>query len=210
MSKSIEKIGKTVDEAVSYALSELGLTKEYVEIEIIEEGSKGFLGIGSRSAKVLVKEKNIIQNRASRFLNSIFENMNLKVNIFFEESGSALKINLEGEDMGMLIGRRGETLDSLQYLISLVVNKGDSEFIRISLDTENYRKKREQTLINLAGKLSDRVLKYRRSITLEPMSANERRIIHATLQNNKMVNTYSVGDEPNRKVVIAFNNRNRA
>lgn len=207
MSRSVEKLGKNVEEAVKSALLELGLKKEQVDIQVIEEGNKGFLGIGLKEAKVLVVEKNIIKERATEFLNSVFSNMRLDANINFEEYDGSLKINIEGDNMGILIGRRGETLDALQYLVSLVVNKGDAEFVRVSIDTENYRKKREQTLIQLAKKLADRVMKYRRSITLETMSSNERRIIHATLQNNKMISTYSVGEEPNRKVVIAFNNR---
>ncbi len=207
MSRSVEKLGKNVEEAVKSALLELGLKKEQVDIQVIEEGNKGFLGIGLKEAKVIVVEKNIIKERATEFLNSVFSNMRLDANINFEEYDGSLKINIEGDNMGILIGRRGETLDALQYLVSLVVNKGDAEFVRVSIDTENYRKKREQTLIQLAKKLADRVMKYRRSITLETMSSNERRIIHATLQNNKMISTYSVGEEPNRKVVIAFNNR---
>ena len=211
MKRSIEKMGKSVKEAVSDALKELALTENDVDIKVVDEGSKGFFGfIGAKDAKVIVTEKDSGKTRAEAFLQDVFEKMKLSVNIQFEQKGNYLNITLEGDDMGILIGRRGETLDSLQYLTSLAVNKGDLNYLRISIDTENYRKKREDTLKRLAKKLSDRVLKYRRSITLEPMNPYERRIIHATLQNNKMVTTYSVGDEPNRKVVIAMNNRNRA
>jgi spoIIIJ-associated protein len=136
--------------------------------------------------------------------------MNLSVKMQFKEKNNSLNILLEGDTMGILIGRRGETLDSLQYLTRLVVNKGDKEYIRVFIDTENYRKKREETLVRLAKKLADRVLKYRRSITLEPMNPYERRIIHSTLQHNSMITTYSVGEEPNRKVVIALNNRRKS
>ncbi|WHH57252.1 RNA-binding cell elongation regulator Jag/EloR [Petroclostridium sp. X23] len=210
MRKSVEKSGKTVEEAINLALEELGLEREKAEIQIIDEGAKGLFGIiGSKVAKVVVTEKDTAQSRAKEFLENVFEKMNLKVTIHFLEKESSLKIILEGDDMGILIGRRGETLDSLQYLTSLVVNRGDHEYIRVSMDTENYRKKREETLIRLAKRLADRVLKYRRSITLEPMNPYERRIIHSTLQNNKMVTTYSVGDEPNRKVVIALNSRKK-
>lgn len=211
MRKSLEKTGKTVGEAIEAALFELKLSREQVDVQVLEEGSKGLFGlIGSKDARVLIIPKETVQDRASDFLNNVFEKMNLEVHIDFVEKGNLLNINLSGPDMGILIGRRGETLDSLQYLTSLVVNKGDEEYIRVSMDTENYRKKREETLIRLAKKLADRVLKYRRSITLEPMNPYERRIIHSTLQNNKMVTTYSVGDEPNRKVVIAVNNRKKA
>ncbi|MGE4283124.1 MAG: RNA-binding cell elongation regulator Jag/EloR [Clostridia bacterium] len=210
MKKSIEKSGKTVEEAVNLALIELGLEYEQVEILVVEEGTKGLFGlIGSKVAKVVVTQKDTVQNRAKEFLEEVFNKMNLEVDISFEEKENSLKILLQGDDMGILIGRRGETLDSLQYLTSLVVNRGDSEYVRVSMDTENYRKKREETLIRLAKRLADRVLKYRRSITLEPMNPYERRIIHSTLQNNKMVATYSVGEEPNRKVVISINNRNK-
>ncbi len=211
MRNSIEKVGKTVEDAVSAALIELNLTKEQVEIQVIDEGSKGLFGIiGSKDARVVVTEKITAKHRAAEFLNEIFDKMALEVALDFAEKGNDLKINLSGDDMGILIGRRGETLDSLQYLTSLVINKGEEEYVKVSVDTENYRKKREETLIRLANKLADRVLKYRRNVTLEPMNPYERRIIHSTLQNNKMVTTYSVGEEPNRKVVIAINNRRRS
>ena len=210
MKRSIEKMGKSVKEAINEALKELALTEQEVEIEVVDEGSKGLFGfIGAKDAKVIVTEKESGKTRAQAFLNDVFEKMKLQVNMRFEQKGNYLNITLEGDDMGILIGRRGETLDSLQYLTSLAVNRGDLNYLRVSIDTENYRKKREETLKRLAKKLSDRVLKYRRSITLEPMNPYERRIIHATLQNNKMITTYSVGDDPNRKVVIAINNRNK-
>ena len=210
MRESIEKTGKTVEQAINAVLKDLNVEKDMVDVEIIDEGNKGLFGIiGSKLAKIIVTRKETAASRASEFLDNIFEKMNLDVKLVLEEKSNSLDINLEGNDMGILIGRRGETLDSLQYLISLVVNKGDREYVRVSLDTENYRKKREETLMKLAKRLADRVLKYRRSITLEPMNPYERRIIHSTLQNNKMVTTYSVGDEPNRKVVIAINNRKR-
>jgi spoIIIJ-associated protein len=211
MKRSVEKTGRNIEEAIEAALNELGLERDRVEIEIVDEGSKGLFGlIGSKLSKVIVTAKESGADRAQEFLMNVFEKMNLEVEIDMEETEKSLKINLSGSDMGILIGRRGETLDSLQYLTSLVVNKGDEEYIRVSLDTENYRKKREETLTRLAKKLADRVMKYRRSITLEPMNPYERRIIHSTLQNNKMVTTYSVGDEPNRKVVIAINNKKKA
>ncbi len=210
MRESVEKRGKTVEEAVNEALRELNVTKEQADIQIVEEGNKGFFGIiGKKEAVVVVTKKNIAQMRAKEFLGSVFNSMNLEVQTNFNEEGNSLNIDLVGDDMGILIGRRGETLDALQYLTSLVANKGDDEYMRVSIDTENYRKRREETLVRLAKKLADRVFKYRRSITLEPMNPYERRIIHSTLQNNKMVNTYSIGEEPNRKVVIALNNRKR-
>jgi spoIIIJ-associated protein len=207
MVRCVTKVGKSVDEAIESALLELQLSSDDIEIEIIEEGNKGFFGIGSKEAKVKVTEKNVEINRAKDFLSKIFNNMELDVNIECEKEANLLKISLSGDKMGILIGRRGETLDSLQYLTSLAVNKGEGNYVKVSIDTENYRKKREDTLIRLAKKLADRVLMYRRSITLEPMNPYERRIIHSTLQDNKLISTYSVGDEPNRKVVISLNKK---
>ena len=208
MKKSIEKTGKTVEEAIQAALSELDLEKHKVDIQVVEEGSRGLFGlIGSKDARVIVTPKQTGEDRAREFLSSIFNTMNMEVELEFEEKDGQLDINMSGPNMGVLIGKRGETLDSLQYLTSLVVNKGDEKYIRISIDTENYRKKREEALVRLAKKLANRVIKYRRNITLEPMNPYERRIIHSALQNNKMVTTYSIGDEPNRRVVIAINNK---
>lgn len=208
MAKTVTKSGKSIEEAVSSALSDLNLKSEDVEVQVIEEGNKGFLGfIGSKEAVVKVTEKNVEIKRAKDFLENVFREMRLEVKIDIKKDKDSLNIYLSGNKMGLLIGRRGETLDSLQYLTSLAVNKGEDEYVKISLDTENYRKKREDTLIRLAKKLADRVLTYRRNITLEPMNPYERRIIHSTLQNNKLITTYSIGEEPNRKVVIALNKK---
>lgn len=208
MNRSVTKSAKTIDEAIDYALRELNLSSEDVEIEVIDEGNKGFLGlIGSKEAVVKVIEKNTEIKQAKEFLYSIFEKMNMNVNIKCEKKDDVLNIYLYGEKMGILIGRRGETLDSLQYLTSLAVNKGKENYIKINIDTENYRKKRKDTLVRLAKKLADKVLIYRRSITLEPMNPYERRIIHSTLQDNKLVTTYSIGEEPNRKVIISPSKR---
>ncbi|NLY44292.1 MAG: protein jag [Clostridiaceae bacterium] len=210
MRKSVEKTGKTVNDAINAALLELGLKREQVDVYVIDEGNRGLFGIiGSKVARVRVTQKETSEDRAREFLSNIFEKMNLDVTIKIEEKDNLLHIVLFGENMGILIGRRGETLDALQYLTSLVVNRGENEYVRVYIDTENYRMKREETLVKLANRLADRVLKYRRSITLEPMNPYERRIIHSTLQNNKMVTTYSIGEEPNRKVVIAVNSRRR-
>jgi len=130
--------------------------------------------------------------------------MHVDVQVEMEEDGNTIFINIEGKDSGIIIGRRGDTLEALQYLANLVINKQEKEYKRVIIDIENYRKKREDTLIKLSKKLAERVLKTRKSITLEPMSPYERRIIHSTLQNNKYVKTYSLGEEPNRKVVIAL------
>ena len=130
--------------------------------------------------------------------------MKVNADVSVEEKDDSILIKIEGEDIGIVIGRRGETLDSLQYLTSLVVNKSKENYKRVVIDIENYRQKREETLVKLANKLADRVMKYKKNITLEPMNPYERRVIHSSLQNHKYVQTYSVGDEPNRKVIITL------
>ena len=191
--KTIEMVGKTVDDAVNAALAELNAKNEDVEIEVLEEGSKGFLGMGSKDAKVRVSLKSTPQNKAIEFLSQLFDVWGLNVKINTELDGDVLKVELEGDDMGIVIGKRGETLDALQHLTSLNVNTGDGDFIKVSLDTEGYREKRIKTLENLASKLASKVAKTRHNVTLEPMNSYERRIIHASLQDNEFVTTYSVG-----------------
>ena len=205
MEKIIEKSGKTVDEAVNLAIEELKVDKDSVDIEVIDEGNKGLFGlIGSKQAKVKVTLKKDKANKVKKFMKDIFREMELDVDIDIKEDAKDMEIDLKGDNMGMLIGRRGETLDALQYLVSIVANKGNENFKRILIDTENYRKKREETLIRLANRVAERVERFKKSVTLEPMNPYERRIIHATLQQNKRIETYSLGDEPNRKVVIAL------
>lgn len=203
--KTIEMVGKTVDDAVNAALAELNAKKEDVDVEVLEEGSKGFLGMGSKDAKVRVSLKCTPQNKAVDFLSGLFDVWGLNVKISTELDGDVLKVELEGDDMGVVIGKRGETLDALQHLTSLNVNTGDGDFVKVSLDTEGYREKRVKTLESLAAKLASKVAKTRHNVTLEPMNSYERRIIHASLQDNEFVTTYSVGQSPNRKVVIAYN-----
>ena len=204
MSKTIEKAAKTVQDALSLALKELNLTEAEVEYEIIEEGSKGIFGIGAKDAVIKVSPKIDFEARAYDFLTDIFVGMGLRVDIDITFEEKRMNIVLSGDNMGIVIGKRGDTLDALEHLVSLCVNRGDGEYIRVSLDTENYREKRKATLINLAENLAHSVVKNKKKVTLEPMSSNERRIIHSTLQNNENVDTYSVGDELNRKVVIAL------
>jgi spoIIIJ-associated protein len=205
MAYILEKSGKTVDEAVSLALEELDANREDVDVEVIEEGNKGLFGIlGSRAAKVRVILKETHADKAVNFLYDIFDKMNLETEIETYEEEESISLDIKSTESGIIIGRRGETLDALQYLTSLVVNKDCEEYKRITLDIENYRQKREQTLLKLAERLAQRVVRNRKSISLEPMNPYERRIIHSALQNNKNVKTFSVGDEPNRKVVIAL------
>ena len=210
MLKVLEKQGKNVDEAIESALKELNLTRNEVNIEVLEEGSKGFLGIGSKDAKIRVTEKFDALRVAERFLDSIAQPMGEEVTYRMElDDEKHLKIELIGPDMGIFIGRRGETLDALQYLTSLAVNKYSDDYIKVTLNSENYREKRQETLTRLAKRLASQVMRTGRSITLEPMSPNERRIIHSTLQGHRMVYTYSVGDEPTRKVVISLKEKKK-
>ncbi len=198
----VEKSGKTVEEAVELAIIALDIEKDDIDFEIIEEPSKGFLGIGGREAVIRAWKKKDVVEIADEFLNSVLDKIGIKAEIDFKLDNNQLFIDVYGSDMALLIGRRGQTLDSLQYLVSLVVNKGSNEYIRVVLDTENYREKRKQTLEKLAIRLAKKTLKIRKEIVLEPMNPYERRIIHSTLQNFSGIKTRSEGDEPFRKVVI--------
>lgn len=202
--KSIEVEGKTVEEALDKALEELNLTKEMVNVEVLEHGSKGLFNvIGVKHAKIRVTIKYDYIEEARKFLENVIKHMDLDAKIDIIEEDNILRINLSGDNMGIIIGYRGETLDSIQYLVSLVVNKHyELPRKKVVLDTENYRSKREQTLKELALKSAARVIKSRKAFKLEPMNPYERRIIHSALQDNKNVNTYSEGEEPFRRVVI--------
>lgn len=202
--KEIQKKAKTVDKAIEEALAELNVTKEDVEIEVLEEGSKGFLGFGSKDAVVKVVVKHNPEKIAKEFLREMFIAMGIVVNIETEIKDKQLLINLTGDDMGILIGKRGQTLDSIQYLVNLVVNKGNAPYLSITIDTENYRQRRKETLESLAYNLAKKVKQTGKKVVLEPMNPYERRIIHSSLQNNKYVTTYSEGEEPFRNVVIAL------
>lgn len=210
MSDMLEKTAKTVQEAIDIALDELGVNRDDVEISIIDEGTKGLFGIGSKVAKVQVRLKSSRSDEGVLFLQNIFDKMDVEVEIEKEEDDDSMMLRVTGKDSGIIIGRRGETLDALQYLTSLVVNKNSDEYKRVTIDIENYRQKREETLVRLADRLADRVIRYRRNVTLEPMNPYERRIIHSTLQSNDYVETYSVGEDPNRKVVITLKQGSRS
>lgn len=203
---SIEKNAKSVELAVQEALKELGITQDEAEIEVLDEGAKGFLGLGAKDALVRVTKKGKdAEQLAVEFLTDVTKAMGLDVTFVTERTEeNTVKVEMSGDKMGLLIGKRGDTLNALQYLTSMAVNKQTEEYTKINLDTENYRAKRQDVLVKLAKKLAATVVRTGKNITLEPMSPNERRIIHYTLQNNNKVKTYSVGDEPNRKVVIAL------
>ena len=202
MTNTIEKSAKTKEEAIELALAELGVSIEDVEVEVVEEGSKGFLGLGSKDAVVRVSCNETSEGRAVKFLDGLFRILGEDVKVDVTKKEDDLSVELSGPDMGIVIGKRGETLDALQHLTSLVVNRGDLDFVKVSVDTENYREKRVKTLENLAKRLAAKVAKTGRKTSLEPMSAYERRIIHATLQDHDTVTTYSIGQGTRRKVVI--------
>jgi spoIIIJ-associated protein len=235
--KYLEKSAKTIEEAIELALKELNATKDQVEIEVLEQPSRGIFGlIGTKMAKVKVamkvQQKEVIVNKeprekrearparssepglpataedknaAQKFLREVLDAMDITAEIRIKLVEDSLHINLSGPKMGIIIGRRGQTLDSLQYLVSLVVNKGKGRegYVKVILDTEEYRRKREDTLVRLAKRLADTVVKSGKKVELEPMNPYERRIIHSALQNNDKITTFSEGEEPYRKVVIA-------
>ena len=203
--QTVEKTGKTVEEAVGLALSEMGISRDEADIEIIEEPAKGLLGfIGSKPARVKVAMKNSPARRASDFIDNILRTMDLDAEMTIHENEHIITVNLEGDKLGILIGRRGETLDALQYLMNLSVNKNLENRRKIILDIEGYRQRREETLKNLAYKLADKARQRGRSVVLEPMNSQERRIIHTALQEAEDVTTFSEGEEPYRKIIIAL------
>ena len=261
----IDVTGKTEEEAIRAALSQLGLERDDVSVEILERSKSGFLGIGSSPAKVRVSyeldvaeepevpqakpaekkpvekkpvEKKPVEkkpegkpepapeqkpeqpaapvsetedaDRIRAFLTGLLEHMDCRAQVkVYEEEKNRYKVILEGQRLGALIGRRGETLDAIQQLTNYAVNSGRDKRVRIHVDAENYRAKREQSLESLANKVAGKVLKYRRSVTLEPMNAYARHVIHAALQDKEGVTTYSIGTEPNRRVVVSYDRDKR-
>lgn len=198
---------KTADEALTNALIQLETSSDQIEYEVIEEEKSGVFGLFSKPARIRVRKKEQVVDRVYDFLKRTFDAMHIDVAISHEmdEIESTLSIELKGNDMGMLIGKRGQTLDSLQYLTSLVANKNSDKYVKIKIDTENYRQRRKETIENLAKNMANKVKKTGRPAFLEPMNPYERRIIHAALQPDKYVDTHSEGDEPHRKVVITLN-----
>ena len=219
-----EFTAKTVSDAITDACQEFGVTSDRLAYEVIQEESAGFLGIGSKPATIKAaikveeevktveapkKEKEASASFveiAKVFLRDVFEAMKMEVAIVakFNEEERNLDIELSGDDMGMLIGKRGATLDSLQYLVSLVVNKNTDDYVRVKVDTENYRERRKETLENLAKNIAYKVKRTKRPVSLEPMNPYERRIIHSALQNDKYVTTHSEGEDPFRRVIVSL------
>ena len=201
--KTLEKSGKTIDDADDAAVAELGCSREDANIEIIAMPSKGILGFGAKPAIVRVSVEDKATAYAMDFLSTIFKKFDIDVKINVTEGEEFITLDLIGKDLGILIGRRGETLDALQYLTNLTVARHFEERCKIILDVEGYRSKREESLARLAKKLADRVKESGKNMSLEPMSPYERRIIHTVLQSDDQVRTFSEGEEPYRKVVIA-------
>lgn len=202
----IEISAKTVDDAITEAIIKLGTTHDKIEYEVIEKGSAGFLGINRKDAVIRARKKNDTNDNIRDFLESVFKAMGLTVTIQIEkeEDSNVVNVNLKGDDMGVLIGKRGQTLDSIQYLTSLVVNKGNAGYVRVKVDTENYRARRKETLENLAKNIAFKVKRTKKPVFLEPMNPYERRVIHSALQNDPLVSTHSEGEEPYRKVVVTL------
>ena len=227
----MEFSAKTVNDAITEACTHFTVASDRLDYEVLEEGSSGFLGLGSKAAKIkarvkeeaemmaeaeekAVKEAKAktpvnakeVEDKSIAFLKDVLHAMDIAavVEAEYDSNEELLNINLIGEDMGILIGKRGQTLDSLQYLVSLVVNKEAGGYIRVKVDTENYRERRKATLENLAHNIAFKVKRTRRSVSLEPMNPYERRIIHSALQNDKYVTTHSEGEEPYRKVVVTL------
>lgn len=203
-----EFTGKTVSDALTNATVALGVTSSEIKYEVVEEGSSGFLGIGSKDAviKVVISTEEDPKQVAKEFLDGVFEAMQLEVNISmeFNEADETLLIDLAGPEMGVLIGKRGQTLDSLQYLTNLAVNRSSEKYTRVKIDTEDYRRRRKETLENLAKNMASKVKRTKKSVSLEAMNPYERRIIHSALQNDNNVTTHSEGEEPYRYVVITL------
>ncbi len=195
---------KTVEEAITTASMELGVASTDLDYEVIEKGSSGFLGIGAKPAVIKARKKDSFLDEIYEYLNNLFKAMDIDsdIKINYDEENNTMDIDVSGPDMGILIGKRGQTLDALQYLISLYVNKKSESYIRVKLDTENYRSRRKDTLENLAKNIAFKVKRTKRSFTLEPMNPYERRIIHSALQNDRYVSTRSEGEEPYRRVVV--------
>ncbi|QMV42189.1 RNA-binding cell elongation regulator Jag/EloR [Cohnella cholangitidis] len=203
--KKLLASGKTVEDAVRNGLAQLGVQEDRVNIKVLEQANKGLFGlIGAREAKVELELLPDGVEEAMKFLREVSGAMELTVSVERVDENDAVRINITGSDLGILIGRRGQTLDSLQYLVNIVANRHSDRHLRIVLDAEQFRERRRQTLEALSERMAMRVIRTRKEIVLEPMTSSERKIIHARLQSNPSVRTFSQGDEPNRRIVIAL------
>lgn len=204
-----EFTGKSIEDAITSATVEFGITSDELDYEIVDEGSNGFLGLGSKPATIKARKKDESLDPtdiARVFLEDVFKAMDIEaeLNINYDAIERFMDIELKGEEMGILIGKRGATLDSLQYLTNLAINRKFEDYIRVRLDTEDYRRRRKQTLESLAKNVSYKVKRTKRPVSLEAMNPYERRIIHSALQNDKFVTTHSEGEEPYRHVVVTL------
>ena len=205
----LEYSGKTVEDALTQASVQLGVTSDQIAYEVIDKGSAGILGFGSKDATIRVKKKEEATDAkdvAEAFLRDVFATMNLEVIIdsSYDDIDKVLNIDLKGPEMGIIIGKRGQTLDSLQYLVNLAVNRKSGDYVRVKIDTEDYRRRRKETLENLAKNVAYRVKRTKKPVSLEAMNPYERRIIHFALQNDSYVSTHSEGEEPYRHVVVTL------
>ena len=200
--RSEEFSAKTVEEALKSALDSFGLETDDVTYEILEQPTKGFLGFGGKNARIKVTEKYSAERVGVGFLKQVFADMELNAEVKVTKKDEYFLFEIIGENLGILIGRRGDTLDALQFLLNLVLNKESEEKVKGILDVENYREKREETLEHLGIKLAERARRTGQRVVLEPMNPQERRIIHMVLQDDKTVSTFSEGEEPYRKVII--------
>ena len=203
MARSVIKEGKTIEEALELALAELGIELEDADVEILDEGSKAVLGIfGGKGAKVQVTEHVADTKKITAFIDSLLGVLGMEAKIEIKEDAEKIYVDIYGDNVGVLIGKHGETLYAISYLSNLMINKGKEVYKRVVVDVEHYRQQREAALIEMANKAAARVMKYKRPVQLQPMPATERRIIHAALQMNRQVETESRGEEPNRCVVV--------
>lgn len=202
--KQVTATGPTVDDAIESALKELNTTREFVEIKVVDEGKRGLFGVfGSRAAIVKVTKKHDPIEEATAFLKNVTEKMGVAVEIQVKQSGNEVIFELSGDKIALLIGKRGQTLNSLQYLTHLVANRYSEQYLSILLDAEGYRERRKETLEHLANRLSEKAMKTGRPVILEPMPSYERKIIHSVLFDRKGIKTYSEGVDPHRHIVIA-------
>ena len=207
----IEVSAKTVDDAITEALVKFGVTSDQLEYEVINAGSSGFLGFGSKPAVIKARKKFSVEDCVQDFLSKVFQAMELEVEILtnYDQESNTVEIELKGNEMGVLIGKRGQTLDSLQYLTNLAINKQTENYVKVKMDTEDYRKRRKETLENLAKNIAYKVKRTKRPVSLEPMNPFERRIIHSALQQDRFVVTHSEGEEPYRHVVVTLKKGNK-
>ncbi len=206
MNNSVEMTGKTIDDAVNLALKQLGVERDQASVEVLDKPKSGFLGLGSTLARVKVTCLSVTPaDKAKEFVEGLLRKMNAVAQVTVEQGeDESIRIRLTGDDLGLLIGHRGETLDAIQHITGYVINRGETTRTRVIVDTENYRAKREESLERLAVKMAGKAVKYRRNMTLEPMNAYERHVIHTALQTWRDVSTFSTGTEPNRKVVVSY------